>query len=180
MEAPRHERGRNCLETLGSQCPLAQTLPSASPSSSAPSPALPELPQPRLGALLHSPKSLHLAQKTAQVLRAPAAVVAAQRRHLQVGGTLKSESQETAVPPPPRFAGSCRPPPPYAARVPVIALGRARSSGAGTRRGPVPASAGHPARCSPPFENRLGSRAWGRKLPRPPAPSHQRPRPYRP
>lgn len=45
-------------------------------------PALPELPQPRLGALLHSPQSLHLAQQPAQVLGAPAAVVAAQRRHL--------------------------------------------------------------------------------------------------
>lgn len=72
--------------------------PSPSPPSYAPSPALPEFPQPRLGALLHSPQSLHLAQQPAQVLGAPAAVVGAQRRHLQGGGTISSESSRKGQP----------------------------------------------------------------------------------
>lgn len=99
-------------------------------------PALPELLQPRLGALLHSPQSLHLAQQPSQVFRPPATVVTAQRGHLRMkGSSVSLRTRQAAQRPHLGFLVSEGSPSPCAALSPVAALGRARSSGAGTRRG---------------------------------------------
>lgn len=133
MKAPRPERGRLPRTSVSSHpdSPLPSAfptrfgatdpLPTPGTPKTPPLSALPELPQPRLRALLRSPKSLHLAQQPAQVLGARAAIVTAQRRRLRAGGTVGPESQETGAAdpaPPPGFgfgfgfgiAGPCRPP----------------------------------------------------------------------